>query len=67
MYMFVIWMRLFLVNFFIVIIVEYYRDVRINVMFFNVLLIEFMCNYFLVKLIKLLEYLFFYFKRNVKK
>lgn len=67
MYMFVIWMRLFLVNFFIVIIVEYYRDVRIYVMFFNVLLIEFMCNYFLVKLIKLLEYLFFYFKRNVKK
>lgn len=67
MYMFVIWMRLFLVNFFIVIIVEYYRDVRINVMFFNVLLIEFMCKYFLVKLIKLLEYLFFYFKRNVKK
>lgn len=67
MYMFVIWMRLFLVNFFIVIIVEYYRDVRINVMFFNVLLIEFMCKYFLVKLIKLLEYLFFYFKRYVKK
>lgn len=67
MYMFVIWMRLFLVNFFIVIIVEYYRDVRISVMFFNVLLIEFMCKYFLVKLIKLLEYLFFYFKRYVKK
>ena len=67
MYTFVIWMRLLLVNFFIVIIVEYYRDVRTNVTSPNASLTEFMCNYFSAKITKLLEYLPFYFKRNVKK
>ncbi|PFX27644.1 Polycystic kidney disease protein 1-like 2 [Stylophora pistillata] len=52
----VIWMGLLLVNFVIVIIVEYYREVRTNATSPYASLTEFMCNYFSAKLTRLLKW-----------